>query len=148
MASRRKKKFSTELEKEFPMFIKSKLDGEIECLTCGNAKINIVNEAYQNVFRCLKSFHWRIRLKVIGLPPSKLRWPTIQWDTTLATTSRLFESISNKIIRRFKDCTESSMRKNQNTSHCWQCIGPLFSWSGPSRFGWRCQLCWSIDRRK
>lgn len=42
--SRRKNKFSAELQKEFPMFIKSKLEEEIECLTCGNAKINIANK--------------------------------------------------------------------------------------------------------
>lgn len=44
MGSRRRNKFTAELEKEFPMFIKSQLEGEIECLTCGNSKINIANK--------------------------------------------------------------------------------------------------------
>lgn len=56
MASgRRKNKFSAELEKEFPMFIKSKLEGDIECLTCGNAIINIANKGRSAITQHIKS---------------------------------------------------------------------------------------------
>lgn len=52
---KRKCKFTEELAKEFPMFVRSKIEGEIECLTCKNKIINICNKGRHDIFQHLSS---------------------------------------------------------------------------------------------
>lgn len=51
----RKCKFTKELAKEFPMFVPSKNDGDIECLTCKNKIINICNKGKYDILQHLNS---------------------------------------------------------------------------------------------
>lgn len=51
----RKCKFSQDLAKEFPMFIPSKIEGQIECLTCKNKIINICNKGRHDILQHLDS---------------------------------------------------------------------------------------------
>lgn len=51
----RKCKFTKELAKEFPMFVCSKNEGEVECLTCKNKIINICNKGRHDILQHLNS---------------------------------------------------------------------------------------------
>ncbi len=51
MSQGRHCKFSLELQKEFPTFIKSKIEGEVECVTCKNAIINIRNKCRHSLLQ-------------------------------------------------------------------------------------------------
>lgn len=48
-------KFTRDLEKEFPMFVKSQLAGEVECLTCNNSKISIINKGRYSILQHIET---------------------------------------------------------------------------------------------
>lgn len=58
----RKCKFTPELAKEFPMFTKSKLEGEIEYLTCNGKRINISNKGKYDIMQHLNSAKHKINV--------------------------------------------------------------------------------------
>lgn len=106
----RKCKFTRDLQKEFPMFVKSQLEGEIECITCNNAKINISNKGRYSILQHIDTEkhqkNIRSASKTVPLVNTFKSTTSEQSDLIAAVEATLaYHTVYHHLSFRSTDCT-------------------------------------------